>query len=298
MIYLFSLIFSLIFTFIFWKLGKKWKVLDQATEDPLKIHKESIPCLGGLAMFLALSLSFALKMIIEKSLDCWIFSVIAAGCLIFLLGLADDLQWRDKKKIKPVYKLIFLVLFSFLSALVLSTANLGINLILVLIVIFVLINAVNYQDGMDGLAAGTTIISLVGFSVLGYFSGNILIFNFCLILLFVILGFLVFNFPPAKIFMGDSGSYWLGFNLAFLTVFFLRPYNILNILALAFVLGLPLFDGVFTNIRRIIKGGSILKGDREHFYDRLLNKRLSSRKTLFICLVIQVILVSLALLIL
>ena len=137
---------------------------------------------------------------------------------------------------------------------------------------------------MDGLAGGETAISFLGFAILGYLSGDNLISAVSFSMFLSILGFLFFNFPPAKIFMGDSGAYFIGFVLAVLACNF-------SILASIFVAGLPLFDGIYTNLRRILSGKSIFLGDREHLYDKLLKKGFSSRKTLVVSYSVQIIFV-------
>lgn len=308
MIYYLSIIsffISLFFIFLSWKLGEKYKIYDQTTDDPLKIHKRSVSCLGGLAMISAIIISFFLKMILEQSFDRQILLIITAGLLIFLLGFKDDLKWRDKFRIKKIYKFIFLILISFLATIILLSAGIKVEFIPLLLIellltfalIFILINTVNYQDGMDGMAGTTTIISLVGFIVLSLIFNNGLALIISLISFTVILGFLVFNFPPAKVFMGDSGAYFLGFILSILVMLFLGSYDFFGALGLIFILGLPLFDGVFTNIRRLLKKKSIFIGDRSHFFDRIHQKGFSIKKTLLISSFIQIIFVIIGLMI-
>ncbi|OGZ27126.1 MAG: hypothetical protein A2365_00450 [Candidatus Nealsonbacteria bacterium RIFOXYB1_FULL_40_15] len=261
-----TLLASIVFSFLFCKLGNKLKFYDNATGDPLKIHKKPVSCLGGIAIFLAFS--------------AYNWKVSLLGAPVFLIGLLDDLVWRDRIKIKPKTKFILLILSSLFSAWLLP----GPYYILTFTCIFVLINAVNYQDGMDGLAGGETAISFLGFAILGYLSGDNLISAVSFSMFLSILGFLFFNFPPAKIFMGDSGAYFIGFVLAVLACNF-------SILASIFVAGLPLFDGIYTNLRRILSGKSIFLGDREHLYDKLLKKGFSSRKTLVVSYSVQIIFV-------
>lgn len=301
--YLFFLIISffvsLTLVFLLWRVGERYKVYDTATGGLLKIHKKSVSCLGGLAMILTITIVFFLKMIFEKNLDWQIISIIIGGFLIFLIGFIDDLRWRDKVKVKPLYKFIFLILFSALAGIIILRVGLKIQLfptliiegILTFLYIFVLINAINYQDGMDGIAGGIVAISLIGFSILSAVLNNGLAFTISLVSMVTILGFLIFNFPPAKIFMGDSGAYFLGFILALLAMIFSKPYNFPSIFGPIFILGLPLFDGVFTNIRRLFKKRSIFLGDREHFYDKMINKGFSTRKTILISYFFQSILV-------
>jgi len=300
-----SFLFSLFLTFLFWKLGERYEIYDVASNDPLKIHKKSVSCLGGLAMILTVSITFFLKMVFEKNFDWQIFGIIIGGILIFLLGFLDDSKWKSRNRIKPRQKFVALIIFSFLAAIILLKSGLKIQLfpsfiieiILTFLYIFVLINAVNYQDGMDGLAGGVVAISLIGFIVLGAISGNSLTLIISLILLGAVLGFLIFNFPPAKIFMGDSGAYFLGFILAVMAMIFSKPFNFPSIFSPIFIIGLPLFDGVFTNIRRLCQKKSIFLGDRKHFYDRLYLKNFSVRKTILICYFIQVIFIVIGLLI-
>ncbi|OGZ17774.1 MAG: hypothetical protein A2V72_01900 [Candidatus Nealsonbacteria bacterium RBG_13_37_56] len=298
MIYYLSIIsffISLALTFIFYKIGERYKIYDLATEDPLKIHKKSVSCLGGLAMILAMGIVFSLKMILENNFNWQILGIIIGAVLIFLIGFTDDLKWRDKFRIKRIYKFIFLVLFSGLSALIIFKVGIGIGLILTFGFIFILINAINYQDGMDGAAGAIVIISLIAFGFLAWNFSNNLALLISLVSGSITLGFLFFNFPPAKIFMGDSGAYFLGFILAVLGLIFLKPYSVLTILGLIFILGLPLLDGVFTNLRRAVKGRSIFIGDRAHFFDRLLQRGFSVRKTLLICCITHIIFVILGL---
>lgn len=96
--------------------------------------------------------------------------------------------------------------------------------------------------------------------------------------------------------MGDSGAYFLGLLLAVFCALFSRPYNLASFLGPIFIIGLPLFDGIFTNIRRLLGGKSIFLGDRAHFYDRLLQRGLSPWKTLFISYFLQIISVAIGLL--
>lgn len=297
MIFLISFLVSLFLTFILWKLGEKYKIYDKATNDPLKIHKKSVPCLGGLAMFLTLVIVFTAQY--NKEL----LFIVISGLLVFLLGFKDDLKWRDKFRIKRLYKFVFLILISILSAFALSFAGLSIKLIpgwglpLTFLCIFILINAVNYQDGMDGMAGGTTIISLIGFFLLSITLSNGLGLALSLLTITAVLGFLVLNFPPAKIFMGDSGAYFLGFILSVLVMILLEPYDFWGGLAIAFILGLPLFDGIFTNMRRLLNRKPIFLGDREHLYDKMVKKGFSVRKTIFLSYLLQIISVLIGLLI-
>ena len=153
------------------------------------------------------------------------------------------------------------------------------------------INAINYQDGIDGLAGGLVCISLVGFAVISWFSYDSFTLMISMVALGSVIAFLMFNLPPAKMFMGDSGAYSLGFILAVLAMLFSKSYNMYSVLGPVFIIGLPIFDGIYANIRRIVAGKSIFLGDRSHFYDKLMQKGLSVKRTLLVCYSLQIALV-------
>lgn len=247
---------------------KTGKVLDISAGDALKIHKTPTSLLGGLGMLLAMlaGLFFAGNSIF----------FIAAMLIIFGLGFWDDIFWKHTPP-NPRLKFAALIICSFAAAAALGYS--GIFIALAFAAIFIGINAVNYQDGMDGLAGGLCAISLVGFFLVGTSP-------IPLIALGAVAAFLVFNFPPAKVFMGDSGAYLLGFVLAVLALTVLKT----SIIAPIFIVGLPLFDGVFTNLRRLAAKKSIFHGDRDHLYDKLLRHGFSTKKTLTICYFLQILL--------
>lgn len=269
--------------------SQKKRIFDFPEGDNLKIHKMPTSFFGGLAMFLAIAILF-----LSLSISNVRFLYVTLGSLIiFALGFWDDLKWKHISTRKPLLKFFFLVLCSLLSALILYFCGIRFFLFpfLAPIYIFVFINAVNYQDGIDGQAGVLSLISLFGICVMSLLSAN----NFSLIIslsfLGAVLGFLLYNFPPAKIFMGDSGAYLLGFALALLLIIFSK-----NILSGLFVIGLPLFDGIYSNTRRALKGKAIFLGDREHIYDRMLNRGFSIKKTIFISCVAQVFFVIIGIL--
>jgi UDP-GlcNAc:undecaprenyl-phosphate GlcNAc-1-phosphate transferase len=141
----------------------------------------------------------------------------------------------------------------------------------------------NMLDGADGLAAGVASIITLAFILLTSSQidpwGKVLEFSF----LGSCVGFLLFNFPPAKIFMGDSGSTVLGFVLAVMSLSFYRhsPRDHNSVLVPLLFAGVPLFDAAFAVVRRLGRGISPFQGDREHFYDLLLKSGWSARNVAF-----------------
>ncbi|HLD70760.1 MAG TPA: MraY family glycosyltransferase [Negativicutes bacterium] len=277
---------------------KKQLVVDIAKGDVLKIHKKPTSLLGGVGMVGAMVAGF---LFLLNGNALYVAAVVVGLSIITGLGFWDDMKWKHISTIKPKIKFFWLLVCTFLPAAILAFYGIGfmfiptmaVSAMLSFIYIFVVINAVNYQDGMDGLAAGLVAISLAGFMVLSIITGNYFAFSLCVVVLAAVISFLVFNFPPAKIFMGDSGSYALGFMLAVIAMQFSKQYHFTAALAPIIIIGLPVIDGVFTNIRRLTNGKSIFLGDRAHFYDRLMQYGFSVKKTLAICYGLQMLLVVL-----
>src|SRR3989338_8972252 len=289
---------GIIAIFLLLKFSEKTNFLVDVPEgDVLKIHKKSIPLIGGLGMALAILLGFLF--ITTKEIVPQLIAIILLFLIIFCVMLWDDLKWKHISTIKPFLKFPILLLSALIPAIILSFSGIIFNFVPLYIVaillgfiyIFTVINSINYQDSMDGLAGCQVFISLLGFVMLSLITGNSFVLLVALVCLGAVASFLCFNFPPAKVFMGDSGAYSLGFLLSVFAMLFSRPYEIYSVLGPIFIIGLPIFDGVFTNIRRIANGKSIFLGDRSHFYDKLLQKGFSTKKTLAICYGIQVLLV-------
>ncbi len=269
--------------------SKKNNIMDFSEGDELKIHKAPTSFFGGSAILISIVFSFLIFLYkTPQSLY-----IILALLIIFLLGLWDDFKWKHITKRKPIIKLCFLIICSVASALALYYAGIKFYYLPILapLYIFVMINAVNYQDGMDGQAGLLFLISDAGFFILGAaLRDNLLMFS-ALIFFGAVMGFMLFNYPPAKIFMGDSGAYVLGVILAFFAIYLSK-----NIVGHLFIIGLPLFDGIFINLKRLVQRKSIFLGDREHFYDNMLKRGFSVKQTLLISGSIQVIFVILGIL--
>jgi UDP-GlcNAc:undecaprenyl-phosphate/decaprenyl-phosphate GlcNAc-1-phosphate transferase len=149
--------------------------------------------------------------------------------------------------------------------------------------IVLMINAFNLIDGLDGLAAGTAVLILVSMAAISLYRGSLALLGFELLVLGAILGFLLFNFQPARIFMGDTGSMLLGFLLSLLYLFSLvEPVSASLILGSAFIFAYPALDVSFAIYRRLRRRGSILLADRGHIHHLLLRLGFSVRQTVAI----------------
>lgn len=247
---------------------------------PLKIHSRPIPRLGGIALAIALALGFSFANHLA-SFSAWPLSISFA--LIWLTGLADDLRG-----LSPWIRLVAQIT----SATILwhegwQVALIGgiISWLATCLLVIVFVNALNFLDGADGLAAGTVGIIAAGYVALPTGTLSHVGAGLAWSLLGAALGFLAVNFPPAKLFLGDSGSTILGFSLAFLALDSFRAGASANSLLLFPIIfaALPLLDAGLAVLRRLRTGDSPLSGDRSHFYDLLLARGWSQRKIALVC---------------
>ena len=153
------------------------------------------------------------------------------------------------------------------------------------------INSINLIDGLDGLAAGTSSIYFITIIVLAILLGRTdnLGFILCLITLGATLGFLYYNFNPASIFMGDTGSMFLGFMIAVVALLGFKTATLTSFMIPILILFIPILDTLLAILRRLIKGESIGKPDKEHLHFQLLNKTSSVKKTVLIIYFINIL---------
>ena len=281
------------------KIGIKRGFCDQPDGNKLKIHKNPIPYLGGLGIFFGLIAGLIFSRLFHQISGLQAVGVILGSIIILFLGFWDDLKW--KKSSRPLIKLFYQFLAGALIVFILIKIGVDFKFSLNPIIgafiagfyIVGAMNAMNMEDGMDGLAGGLTAISLIGFIILSIAYQTIFPLAISLALLGAVLGFLIYNFEPASIFMGDNGSHFLGFSLALLAIIFTgHPiYNFSHFAGPILIIGLPVFDAGWAIIRRLGKGKSPFLGDRGHLYDKINQKGLSSKKTVLLCWLIQCILV-------
>lgn len=309
-----AFILNMVFTPVIIKLALKFKWYDHINDR--KIHTGNIPRIGGVGIFLSFFISFSLfYFILNKdgslgyfstttdTLDWKLFSFYFSITAIFVTGLIDDFS-----NIKARYKLIIQIAVSF--SLVASgflfrwiqipfssiSIDLGLFAYPLSFIWFIgIINAVNLIDGMDGLSGGTSFISLLFFGLVGYFTGNYFMAYISFILMASLLAFLVFNFPPAKIFMGDSGSLFVGTALAIFplsgqiteaSAIIPVSSELINnnlLLISSFILIIPIFDTLSAIVRRtFIKKIHFFNPDKEHMHHKLLDLKLSNKKVLLV----------------
>ena len=260
-----------------------------------KVHKKPMPRMGGLAIFFAFMIGY---MLYAQSTT-QMLSILMAGFIIVLLGMIDDIK-PIRARYKFLVQLICAGIVTFYGGIVLSeVSGLGLYLkfpepIAQIVTIFFIVsitNAINLIDGLDGLAAGVSSIYFATIAVIALILNKLsgLDIILALIMLGSTLGFLLHNFNPASIFMGDSGSLFLGFMISIIALLGFKAATLTSLIIPLLILAIPIFDTVLAIFRRLLKGESIGTPDKEHFHHQLLKMKFSTRVTVLIIYFINIL---------
>ncbi|MGG1616034.1 MraY family glycosyltransferase [Paenibacillus sp. NRS-1782] len=300
LIYIIGFIMALGLALLLTPLVKKFAVKVGAVDVPnaRKVHTRIMPRLGGLGIFLAvlLSLLAILPFVPEGMLSSRDINFIAAfligGTLITLIGALDDrFDLNAKLKFMAQIAVACMVVFAFDIRVdfvnvpfqdAYSSLESWISIPLTIFWIVGVTNAINLIDGLDGLAAGVSGIAIGTIFVMSLLMGNYMVAMLCLVLLGSIVGFLFFNFHPAKIFMGDTGSLFLGFCLAMLSMLGFKQIAIVSFITPLIIIGVPLSDTFFAIIRRKLQKKPIFSPDKGHLHHCLRELGFSHRQTVLI----------------
>ena len=281
------------------KLAKKVGAIDMPSDR--RVHKKPIPRIGGIAIlfgFLVASIYLIISSTLEKKLilndsDNYLRKLL--GFLIGILVLEAFAFTDDLKDIRPWQKLVGQVL----AAVIIFCSGIRIDIIndwvlptwfsciLTIGWIVGITNAINLIDGLDGLSSGISLIS--SFLLLIIFATNyspLIAVLLITALAGAIMGFMPFNINPAKTFMGDVGSQFLGFTLAVISILGVaKTVTLIVLIAPVLVLALPIFDTLFAIVRRIVKGRSlkaVFKADRGHLHHRLMQQGFTQKQSVAI----------------
>ncbi len=266
----------------------------KGTDSERHLHVTPTPRMGGLGIFLGFFFSIILFVPMGRKVG----SMLIGAILIVFLGILDDIN-----DLKATHKLIVQLIaaciavlggnkITFFSSLSMdadpSHLNLGFLAIPVTIIWIVLItNAVNLIDGLDGLAAGVSTISALSLVVIALAYSNPTVAIITGALAGGCIGFLPYNITPAKCFMGDTGSTFIGYILAVASIQGLfKFYALISFVIPFFMLGLPIFDVCYAVFLRVSHGESPLKADRKHVHYKLMDLGFSKKQTvavLYIC---------------
>ena len=303
---LLSFAISIFITPLVGKLGIYLNAIDMPGSR--KVHKTSIPRIGGMSIFISFFLSILISSTLSTTVSSLIqyykdiYLIVFGALLCFGIGLFDDF-----KKLGPAIKALFQLLAAtsayFGGLQILNTSPFSLefhfgplSFIVTVMWFMLLINAVNLIDGLDGLATGIvffTSIIMVILTVIrkDYFTG--LLFG---ALGGGTLGFLRYNFNPASIFLGDGGSYFLGYCIAAFSIMGSAKSQVsVAMMIPALAMGVPLFDAIFAPVRRWLRGQKMFQPDDEHVHHRLISKGLTTRKAVVIVYGISVFLCVIAL---
>ena len=255
-----------------------------------KVHKVPIPRLGGLAIFAGFLFGY---LVFGKQNDL-ITSILIGSFIIVITGMIDDIKPLNAK-IKLLGQLAATLVVVFHGQILLSSisafgfyVNFGIFAYpITILFILIFINCMNLIDGLDGLATGISSIFFLTVGTIAIFrNSHGLDFMLCFIMLGSCLGFLMHNKYPAKIFMGDSGSMFLGFIISIIALLGFKNVTMTSLVIPFMIIAIPVLDTIFAIIRRTLKNESITKPDKFHIHHQLLKMNFSHKKTvIIICLI-------------
>ena len=251
------------------------------------MHKKATPLLGGVAIYLGFALSSVMVFLAAYSeIPFPVPLILIGGGAVVVLGAADDII-----NLKPAVKFVFQTVIAVCTAgggAVIERIGISgryvefgaLSIPLTVLWIVLLTNAVNLIDGLDGLACSISAICSLTMFVVAVTMDQPFFAILTLALFGACVGFLPFNFPPAKIFMGDTGAMFLGYAMAVISVSGLfKLHAIISFVTPIIIFAIPLFDTVFSFFRRLFSGKNPFGGDRGHLHYRLIDMGMSQKLT-------------------
>ena len=278
-------------------LAKKTNAMD--APNARKVHKKPVPRIGGLGIYIAFMVAIivvAFKFGLHGELLKETVGLVLSGSLIVALGLADDYKNLPAKvKLAGQFLAAIVLVLGFDVRIDFVTDPFGgyfyLEWLAIPATLFWLVgltNTVNLIDGLDGLAAGVATIASITIMLVALDQNLILVAVVTAALAGSALGFLKYNFNPAKIFMGDTGSMFLGFMLAGISVTgAVKSVATIALIVPIFALGLPILDTTFAIVRRVRGGVPIFKPDKGHLHHRLLSVGFTQRQAVLLMYVIS-----------
>ena len=259
-----------------------------------KVHTKEMPRLGGLGIFFAFLVSYMLFGDMTKEMN----SILIGSFIIILTGMIDDIH-----SLLPKHKLLGELLSAscivFYGNILLNNITFfGINFEfgllaypITLIFIIACMNIINLIDGLDGLATGISSIFFATIIIICFFQGRTigLDYNLTLIMLGSSLGFLVHNFYPAKIFLGDTGSLFLGFIISVISLLGFKGTILTSVFIPLLILAIPILDTLFAILRRIVHHQKVTEADKLHLHHQLLGMKFSHRDTVLIIYFVNIL---------
>lgn len=267
-----------------------------ATDKPnhRKVHQNIMPRLGGLAIFL----SFIIGILIVSPSYEYHLPIVIGAIIIILTGMVDDIR-EISPKVKLMGQIAAALVVVFMGDIQMEYINLPfgggklnfgfLSIPFTLIWIIGITNAINLIDGLDGLAGGVSTIALFSIAGMGFLYGNPYVGVIALILAVSTAGFLVYNFHPAKIFMGDSGALFLGYMIGVLALLGFKNVTFISLIIPVIVLGVPISDTFFAIIRRLVNKQPLSAPDKSHLHHCLLRSGFSHKQTVLLIYAMSVV---------
>lgn len=287
MLYL-TLVVAFVASILLTPIVKRFAIRIGAVDKPnyRKVHAKIMPRLGGLAIFL----SFMIGFLIMRPADDAAWAIIVGALIIVATGIVDDM-YEITAKAKFAGQILAALIVVFWGGLEIPFINLPfggaidfgyLNIPLTILWIVGITNAINLIDGLDGLAAGVSTIALVTLTGMAFIKGDVFVIVTASILAVSTLGFLIYNFHPAKIFMGDTGALFLGFMISVLALSGFKNVTFISLVIPIIILGVPVSDTFFAIVRRIREKQPLSAPDKSHLHHCLLRAGFSHRQTVLI----------------
>lgn len=271
-----------------------------------RMNKIPMPTIGGLAVFIAYT---SITMFMLKDLIPFqkLWGIFCGELMIIITGVTDDIYvLKPHQKIMGISLATLFVYFfarikmNLVTLPILGTIHLGWwSLPITWLWILAISNAMNLIDGLDGLATGVSIISLTTMGIIGMFflnSPNFYVVIMIFALVASLIGFLPYNFFPARIYLGDTGSLFIGFMMSIFSLNGLKNATFISVIIPVAVMGVPITDTLYAIIRRILNKQPIAHADKKHLHHRLMQIGLTERQTVLVIYGLAIIFAFIALL--
>ena len=259
-----------------------------------KVHKKPMPVMGGLMMFFG----FLFGYMLFAPQNTQMLAILIGSFIVIITGILDVIK-PLKAKHKLIGQLIAACIITFYGNILLNDIsafgfyfNFGwLAYPLTILFIVSLMNCINFIDGLDGLAGGISSIFFATIGVIAFIMHNLgsLEITIAFIMLGACLGFLIFNFNPAKIFMGEIGSMFLGYMISVVCLLGFKAVTLTSLVVPMLILAIPILDTLFAILRRIIHHKPIYEADKQHLHHQLLNKKFSQRTTVIIIYLVSIL---------
>lgn len=283
-IFMGALVLSVLATPMAKRVARRYSVMDAPSAR--KVHASPVPLLGGVAIYLGVLgslLLFGHLQYVQQSA-----TILGGATFMSLLGAWDD-KWGMPPLVKLLGQIAGASLLFFTGVSVEFLHNDWLNFALTIAWVVTITNAINLMDNMDGLAGGVAAVSSVFFFLLATLTNQNLVAPLAVVLLGACVGFLYFNFNTASIFMGDTGSLFLGFLLAAVGIKLRFPdnFDIVTWMVPVLVLGVPIFDTMLVTFSRIRRRIPITRGGKDHISHRLVSLGLTRREAVMSLYLVQ-----------